>query len=86
MDRNNIFTRIWAVYEDGGLLAMCAWCGRVRLDSEWVFAPRSVLVAIDEPSIISHSICETCVAGFGSIFDGHAYTEIGASQRLASQK
>ena len=59
-----MFSRIWAVYEDGGLLAMCSWCGRVRLGDDWLFAPRAALVAIDERSVISHSICKECADRF----------------------
>jgi len=32
MSTNDVFSRIWATYEAGDLLAMCAWYGRVRID------------------------------------------------------
>jgi hypothetical protein len=84
MDRNKIFSRIWDLYESGGLLAMCAWCGRVRLDDGWLFPPRAALVAIDEPSVISHSICELCSTSFGERLNEHAYTrKAGALENLA---
>jgi len=28
MSTNDVFSRIWAIYEAGDLLAMCAWYGR----------------------------------------------------------
>jgi len=35
---------------------MCAWCGRVRLDGEWDWAPTGAIAAI-EPTSLTHSIC-----------------------------
>jgi hypothetical protein len=60
MSSNDLFSRIWAVYEAGDLIAVCAWCGRVRIDGEWVVPPRAALAAIDAPNTLSHSICEEC--------------------------
>jgi len=55
-----VFSRVWAVYEAGGILAVCAWCGRVRIDGNWLAAPRAALAAIDTRNTLSHSICDEC--------------------------
>lgn len=62
MEANDAFSRIWAVYDAGDLLTTCAWCGRVKLDGTWLLPPRAALDAIDELNVLSHSICDGCVA------------------------
>jgi len=62
MEAPDVFSRIWAVYDAGDLLATCAWCGRVRLDDKWVLPPRAALDAIDGQNVLSHSICDGCAA------------------------
>ncbi|MBA3736009.1 MAG: hypothetical protein H0W90_12585 [Actinobacteria bacterium] len=62
LEANDIFSRIWAVYDAGNLLTTCAWCGRVQLDGEWLVPPRAALDAIDEQNVLSHSICDGCAA------------------------
>ena len=62
MEATDVFSRIWAVYDAGDLLATCAWCGRVRLDDEWLLPPRAALDAIDGQNVLSHSICDGCAA------------------------
>jgi hypothetical protein len=52
--------RIFALYETGSLVTMCAWCRRVDVDGEWVLAPRAALSAIDARYSLSHSICPAC--------------------------
>lgn len=59
---NDVFSRIWAVYDAGELLTTCAWCGRVKLDGNWLLPPRAALDAIDEQNVLSHSICDGCAA------------------------
>jgi hypothetical protein len=80
MDTNSIFARIWAVYEDGGLLAMCAWCGRVRLDGDWLFPSQAAIAAVDGPSMISHSICESCSVGLDAVAPAWLYSALLGSQ------
>lgn len=53
---------ILATYEAGDLITMCAWCRRVRVDGEWLLAPRAALTAIDAHFTLSHSICPECAA------------------------
>lgn len=62
MEAPDVFSRIWAVYDAGDLLATCAWCGRVRLDDKWLLPPRAALDAIDGQNVLSHSICDGCAA------------------------
>jgi hypothetical protein len=62
MEAPDVFSRIWAVYDAGDLLATCAWCGRVRLDDKWLLPPRAALDAIDGHNVLSHSICDGCAA------------------------
>ncbi|HWX09005.1 MAG TPA: hypothetical protein VNY33_03415 [Gaiellaceae bacterium] len=66
MDRNEVFSRIVAAYEAGELVPMCAWCGRVRIEGEWVLPPAAALAAIDERNTLSHSICDDCAANRSS--------------------
>jgi hypothetical protein len=65
LDRNEIRAHIWKVAETGGLLTACSWCGCVLVRGMWVVAPPGVLLTIDEPMTLSHSICPRCAAGVG---------------------
>jgi len=56
-----LFAEIWAVFNRGELLTRCAWCGRVRVEETWFFAPAGALEAIDARLSTSHSICPNCV-------------------------
>ncbi len=60
MDTADVFSRIVAIYEEGGFLPICAWCGRVRIDGAWLVPPPAALAAIDARHTLSHSICEAC--------------------------
>jgi len=60
VDESDVFSRIVAIYEDGGVVPTCAWCGRVRIDGTWVVPPPAALDAIDARNTLSHSICDAC--------------------------
>jgi hypothetical protein len=60
MTARDLFSRIWNAYEQGELVAKCAWCGRIRIDETWLFPPFAALAAIDETNALSHSICDSC--------------------------
>ena len=62
MDRNQVLAKIWEAYEAGELIPACAWCGRVRIEGEWLDPPHGALTTIDEAMTISHSICPRCAA------------------------
>ena len=62
MDTQDVFSRIVAIYEEGGILPICAWCGRVRIDDTWLMPPPAALDAIDRRNALSHSICDACDA------------------------
>lgn len=62
MDTDDVFLRIVAIYDEGGVLPICAWCGRVRIDDAWLVPPPAALAAIDERHTLSHSICDECAA------------------------
>ena len=54
------FMRIWSAFDAGGMLAACAWCGRVRIDGTWLLPPPAALAAVDPRHAFSHSICDSC--------------------------
>jgi hypothetical protein len=62
VDTDDVFSRIFAIYEEGGVVPICAWCGRVRIDGAWLIHPPAVLAAIDARNALSHSICDACRA------------------------
>jgi len=62
MNTDDVFSRIVAICEDGGVIPTCAWCGRVRVDDAWLTPPPAALAAIDGPNTLSHSICDACAA------------------------
>jgi hypothetical protein len=60
MDGTDTFSRIWTAFEDGRILPACAWCGRVRIDEDWLAPSPAALAAIDERYALSHTICDRC--------------------------
>jgi hypothetical protein len=62
VEASEVFSRIVAIYDDGGILPACAWCGRVRIDDAWIVPPAAALAAIDERNTLSHSICDACAS------------------------
>jgi hypothetical protein len=62
--RAQVFAEIWDVFERGGLIVQCAWCGSARIDERWVVAPQYVFSAIDAGPSLSHSICHHCASGY----------------------
>jgi hypothetical protein len=58
--QGEIFSKVWEIYEAGGLVAVCAWCFRVRIDEEWVGPAPGVLSTLDGGLMLSHSICPRC--------------------------
>jgi hypothetical protein len=55
-----VTSRMLATYEAAGLLTLCGWCKRVKIDSEWHLTPLMALAAIDDSYSITHSICPAC--------------------------
>ena len=64
MDATEVFSRIWAAFDDGRVLSACAWCGRVEIDGGWFAPPVAVLAAIDVRLAFSHSICNHCAEDY----------------------
>jgi hypothetical protein len=62
VERSEFLSIIWEAYESGDLIPICAWCQRVEVQGEWVFAPPGTLETIDRPMVLSHSMCPTCSA------------------------
>jgi hypothetical protein len=62
-DAHQVLHRILDIYESGDLITTCAWCRRVAIDDEWLFAPRAALTAIDSVRTLSHTICPSCSSG-----------------------
>jgi hypothetical protein len=62
MVADDVKRRVFAAYEAGDMLTMCAWCRRLEFDGDWVLAPRVALTAIDSLYTLSHSICPACAA------------------------
>jgi hypothetical protein len=55
-----IIARLIAIYETGGFIRVCAWCGRVKLDDDWFPIPDGALDAIVAPAGITHTVCPSC--------------------------
>ena len=63
MVADEVTKRVFATYEPGDMLTMCAWCNRLEFDGDWFLAPRAALSAIESRYVLSHSICPpSCVA------------------------
>lgn len=62
MVESEVSAHILASYEAGVLMRVCAWCERIAIGEDWVFAPRSTLAAIDAAYTMSHTICPDCLA------------------------
>lgn len=60
LDRNEILTRVWAIYEAGNFLTVCAWCGSLQIDGHWTGPEPGILSTFDQPMTVSHSICPGC--------------------------
>jgi hypothetical protein len=60
MDRSAVLAHIWSAYDAGELIPICAWCGSVRIEAEWIAPPVGALSMIDERMTLSHSICPKC--------------------------
>ena len=58
--RNELLAHVWEIYESGALLTSCAWCGRVLVGDAWVSCSPDALQIVDEPMMVSHSICPGC--------------------------
>jgi hypothetical protein len=58
------FSRVWAAFDAGEVVIVCAWCGRFRLDGDWFRAPPAVVDAIDARLALSHSICSGCTEAY----------------------
>ena len=61
-EAQEVFSRIVEIYDEGGVVPACAWCGRVRIDDTWVVPPPAALDAIDTRNTLSHSICDACTS------------------------
>jgi hypothetical protein len=72
MDADDVSRRILAIYENGEMVTLCAWCRRVEIDGEWFLTPRAALTAIDARFTLSHSICPACAAGGSKTASGSA--------------
>jgi hypothetical protein len=60
VDRSEILTKIWAVYEAGDFITVCAWCGSLEIEGEWIGPEPGLLSTFDQPMTVSHSICRRC--------------------------
>ncbi len=60
MDTGEVFTRVWAAFDAGEHVVVCAWCRRVQLDGDWFRLPHAAEQAIDARLVFSHGICGEC--------------------------
>jgi hypothetical protein len=63
METDDVFSHIFDIYDSGGVVPICAWCGRVRIEGTWLVPPPAALAAIDDRNTLSHSICAECASG-----------------------
>jgi hypothetical protein len=61
--RSEVANRMFATYEAGDLITVCAWCNRVEIEGDWHPTPHTALAAIEERYTLSHSICPACALG-----------------------
>ena len=54
MHPGEVQAKIEEAYNTGALIPVCAWCGRMSIEEEWIVPPAGVLTTIDEPMTISH--------------------------------
>jgi hypothetical protein len=64
MHTGEVQAKIAEAYDVGKLIPVCAWCGRLRIEGEWVVPPTGVLMTLDEPMTTSHSVCPDCSAKY----------------------
>jgi hypothetical protein len=64
MHPGEVQAKIEEAYNTGALIPVCAWCGRMSIEEEWIVPPAGVLTTIDAPMTISHSICPDCSAKY----------------------
>ena len=62
MYSSQVIERVLAMSDADVLIPMCAWCGQIELDGEWVQPPSGALDVIDVRNAVSHSICPSCAA------------------------
>lgn len=62
MHPGEVQAKIAEAYDAGKLIPVCAWCGRLSIEGEWIVPPTGVLATIDEPLTLSHTICPSCLA------------------------
>ena len=60
MHPGEVQAKIAEAYDAGELIPVCAWCGRLSIEGEWIVPPTGVLATLDEPMTVSHSICPEC--------------------------
>jgi hypothetical protein len=64
MNRSEVVTRLWAA-EAFELVPVCAWCGRLRVDREWLGIAPELLSSVDQRVTLAHSICPSCAENSG---------------------
>ena len=52
--------RVLADYEAGDLITICAGCGRIELDGDWIRAPRATFTMIDTRFSMQGAFCPEC--------------------------
>lgn len=86
MDTSDAFLRIWTAFDAGDVLPACAWCGRVRIDDDWLLPSPAALAAIDQRYTFSHSICDRCATAYApALENGRAEGQVvGNESRVAT--
>ena len=64
MNASQVFSRVWAAFDAGEIVIVCAWCKRVRIDDAWFPPPPAVGDAMDARLPLSHSICSRCAEAY----------------------